>query len=577
MSETPRDVREIPRPADTYRAADRVLLSGNVRTLDSAGSRASAIALRDGRVLAIGSDRDVAGLIGAHTDVVGLAGATALPGFIETHTHPLFYGMTLDAPVDAGSPPNEGIGDIVARLAAATTEAEGGSWVRGYRYDDTLLRDNRHPTRADLDPVSPGHPVCLQHVSGHFCVVNSVALALMGITRESPDPPGGEIVRDERGEPTGVLAETAAFDVYARMPVASPAEMEEYLALAGQSYLANGVTTVHDTGVGLLGGLAELPTYQRVLKSGRFRSRVLAYLVQDLFPHLSDGVLSPLEAGVAGLGDEQFRLAGVKLWADGSIQGLTGALHEGYACAPDRLGMLIFEPDDLACRVAALHEAGWQVAVHGNGDRAITTILDAYSRLGLRPESSDRRHRIEHCQMAQERQLDTMVQAGVLASFFIKHVYYWGDRHRDRFLGPKRAQRLSPLASAKSRGLRFGLHSDTPVVPVSPLEGIWCAVRRMTRDGAELGPEQRVDVETALRGYTSDAAYLGFEEQSKGVLAPGRLADITVLSGDPMTVDPEQIRSLTVEATIVGGDIAWQRPSTTPTSPPVRDRSSRDS
>lgn len=551
----------IPRTADHYRAADRVLLGGTVLTLDSLNRRASAVAIRDGRILAVGADRDIVGLVGQRTDIVDLAGGTALPGFIETHTHPLFYGMTLAAPVDAGSPPNDTIGDIVERVAAAAQDIEPGDWIRAYRYDDTLLRDNRHPARGDLDPVTPNHPVCLQHVSGHFCAINSVALGLMGITRETPDPPGGMIVRDDRGEPTGVLAETAAFDVYARMPEPSSDAMDEYLGLAGDSYLANGVTTVHDTGVGLLGGLAELPTYQRAIKTGRFRTRVLAYVVQDLFPSLSDGVLSPVEAGVAGLGDERFRLAGVKFWADGSIQGLTGALQDGYACAPDKHGLLILKPDDLARRVATLHEAGWQLAIHGNGDAAIQTILAAYTKLGIRLGQSDRRHRIEHCQMVQEDQLETMVEAGVLASFFIKHVYYWGDRHRDIFLGPARAERISPLASATRRGLRFGLHSDTPVVPVSPLEGVWCAVRRMTRDGRELGPEQRVDVETALRGYTSNAAYLGFEEEGKGVLEAGRLADITVLSGDPMAVEPEQIRTLTVDATIVGGEVAWQRKS----------------
>jgi predicted amidohydrolase YtcJ len=550
---------EPERTADSFRAADRVLLNATVLTLDELGRRAEALAVRDGRVLAVGSNREIAALVGARTDVVDLDGATALPGFIETHNHPLFYGMTLAADVDAGTPPNDSVADVVARVEAAAGGSEPGTWVRGYRYDDTLLRESRHLDRHDLDPVSPHHPVCLQHVSAHFCAVNSVALRLLGITRDTPDPPGGMIVRDEDGEPTGVLAETAAFDAYARMPAPGPEEMAELIGLAGDSYLANGVTTVHDTGVGLVGGVGELPAYQRAIGSGRVRTRVRAYLVQDLFPGLADGVLSPVECGVAGLGDDRFRLAGVKFWADGSIQGLTGALHDGYACAPDKHGLLLFQPDDLAGRVATLHEAGWQVAVHGNGDAAITTVLDAYRRLGLRPGDADRRHRIEHCQTAREDQLDAMTAAGVLASFFVKHVYYWGDRHRDVFLGPERARRISPLASARARGMRFGLHSDTPVVPVSPLEGIWCAVRRTTRDGHELGPEQAVDVATALRGYTADAAYLGFEEDTKGVLAPGRLADVTVLSGDPTAVDPDDLRDLSVLATFVGGEPVWRR------------------
>jgi predicted amidohydrolase YtcJ len=546
-------------PADRYRAADLVLFNGTVRALDTARTSATAMAVRDGRVLAVDSDREMLALVGEHTRVLDLEGRTAVPGFIETHTHPTFFGMTLQAPVDAGCPPNERISDIVDRVAAATREVEPGQWIRGYRYDDTLLRDDRHPTRHDLDPASPDHPVCLMHISGHFCVLNSAGLRAVGIGRDKADPVGGVIERDKTGEATGVLAETAAFEAYAAMPGPDADGLADALAAAGQAYLAAGVTSVHDTGVGLIGGPAELDGYRAALRDGRFGPRVRAYLVQDLFPGLSEGLLSPVEAGIAGIGDDRFRVGGVKLWADGSIQGLTGCVSEGYACAPDKTGLLIFPPDDLARRVAALHAAGWQVAVHGNGDQAIEAILGAYAGLGLSPQDSRHRHRIEHCQMAREDQLDRMAEAGVLASFFVKHVYYWGDRHRDRFIGPARAQRIDPLASAQRRGIRFGLHSDTPVVPVPPLEGVWCAVERETRTGLRLGDEQRVDVATALAGYTGQAAYLGFEEQDKGTLGPGMLADVAVLSHDPMTVDGAKLRDIEVDSTIVGGEVVWSK------------------
>ncbi|WP_405755052.1 amidohydrolase [Streptomyces sp. NBC_00144] len=549
---------DVPRTADPLAAADLVLLNGTVRTMDRGGTTRTALAARDGRVLAVDSDAAVLGLVGPQTRVLDLRGRCAVPGFIETHNHPTFFGLTLAADVDAGSPPNATVRDIVDRVEQAVAGAERGSWIRGYRYDDTLLADDRHPTRSDLDPVSPDHPVCLQHISGHFCVLNSAALRLLGIHRGSPDPVGGAIGRDEDGEPTGVLAETAAFAAYAAMPKPGSADLAGALGLAGDAYLAAGVTTVHDTGLGLVGGAGELDAYRLARASGRLRNRIRAYLVQDLFPGLGDGSLSPVESGISGLGDDLFRVAGVKLFADGSLQGLTGCVSEGYACAPDTNGLLIHPQEDLSRRVATLHEAGWQVAVHGNGDAAIQAILDAYATLGLDPGEADRRHRIEHCQMVSEKQLDTMAGAGVLASFFIKHVYYWGDRHRDRFLGPERARRISPLASARAHGVLFGLHSDTPVVPVPPLEGIWCAVRRMTRDGEELGPEQRVDVDTALRGYTSQAAHLGFEERTKGSLEPGKLADIAVLSADPAAVDPAALDTLRVDATVIGGEVVWR-------------------
>ncbi len=312
---------DVPRLADPLGAADLVLFNGTVLTLDGVGHRSTALAARDGRVLAIGDDRDLLRLVGERTRVLDLAGRTAMPGFIETHNHPAFFGMTLAAQVDAGSPPNQSISDIVDRVAEAVRHVEPGQWVRGYRYDDTLLKDDRHPTRADLDPAAPDHPVCLMHVSGHFCALNSAGLRAAGIDRATPDPPGGVIVRAESGEPTGVLAETAAFAAYAAMPSPGLSDLADAIELAGDVYLANGVTTVHDTGVGLIGGPEEMSAYRLALRRGRLRTRVQAYLVQDLFPGLSQGELSPVEAAIAGIGDDRFRVAGVKLWADGSIQG----------------------------------------------------------------------------------------------------------------------------------------------------------------------------------------------------------------------------------------------------------------
>lgn len=545
----------IPHTADDRIAADLVLLNGTVLTLDPVGTRTEAVAARDGRVTAVGSNRSVAELVGSRTRVVDLRGRTAMPGFVESHNHPTFFGLTLAAQVDAGTPPNDSIADIVDRVAVAARENSGGEWIRGYRYDDTLLKDNRHPARQDLDPAAPHNPVVLTHVSGHFCVVNSAALHEVGIDRDTPDPAGGAIVRDENGEPTGLLVESAAFMVNSRNGQGVEA-LSEALLLADREYGANGVTTVHDTGIGLVGGASELTAYRQLTARGALGTRVRGYLFHELLPGLGDGVLGPVEAGVAGLGDDRFQLTGVKIVADGSLQGLTGCVADGYTCAPDEHGMMLLDPPELSRRIEALDAAGWQVAVHGNGDAAIDAITDAYARLGA-PAGTGRRHRIEHCQTVREDQLDRMAEHDVLASFFIKHVYYWGDRHRDVFLGPERARRISPLASARSRGVRFGLHSDTPVTPVPPLEGIWCAVSRTTRGGETLGPEQAVDIHTALRGYTLDAAYLAGEETTKGSIEPGKLADFAVLSDDPTRVPTDALRSLSVAATVVGGAIVY--------------------
>ncbi|MGW7531843.1 amidohydrolase [Amycolatopsis sp. NPDC054798] len=542
-------------PAASARPApDLVVLGGTVLTLDRGGTRASALAARDGRITEVGGDRAIAALAGPETTVLDLAGRTVVPGFVESHNHPSFFGMALAAPVDAGSPPNDRISDIADRVRQAARDFGPGEWIKGFRYDDTLLADNRHPTRRDLDPASPRNPVLLTHVTGHFSVANSAALRAVGITAATPDPPGGAIARDERGEPTGLLIETAAFLVNSAMPSQGPDELANALQLADAEYLRNGVTSVHDTGIGLIGGEQELAAYRMLTRAGKLRTRIHGYLFHTLLPGLAEGTPEPPDKS----NPHGFTMNGIKIVADGSIQGRTGCLAEGYTCDPDEHGMMLLEPGELSRRIAALDTAGWQVAVHGNGDAAIDAIIDGYARLGA-PEGTGRRHRIEHCQTAREDQLDRMAEHDVAASFFIKHVYYWGDRHRDVFLGPERARRISPLASARSRGIHFGLHSDTPVTPVPPLEGIWCAVARQTSSGQLLGPEQAIDVEAALRGYTIDAAYLAGEETIKGSLEVGKLADLIVLSEDPTTVDPSRIRDLKVDATVIGGQLVWQR------------------
>ncbi|MDJ1136506.1 amidohydrolase [Streptomyces iconiensis] len=531
---------------------DLIVRGGVVLTLDGAGRRVSALAARGGRITALGDDREISALAGPHTRVLELEGRTAIPGFIESHNHPVFFGFALAAPVDAGSPPNDRIADIAERLAVAVREAPAGEWVRGFRYDHTLLADRRHPTRHDLDPVSPRHPVVLTHVTGHFCTVNSAALALLGITAATPDPPGGRIERDASGEATGVLVETAAFLVNSQLPRPDEETLAHALRLADREFLANGITTVHDTGTGLFGGTGELALYRRLSASGELRTRVRSYLAHQAFAGADGRMPTPGELGAASDG-ERFRLAGVKIIADGSIQGRTGCLAEGYHQHPDEHGMMLQSPERLAEMVADVDAAGWQAAVHGNGDAAIEAIVGAYRHV----DSAARRHRIEHCQTVREDQLDRMAEQGVLASFFVKHVYYWGDGHRDLWLGPERARRISPLVSAHRRGIIYGLHSDTPVTPVPPLEGVWCAVARRTRDGHELGPEQAVDVERALRAYTVDAAHLTGEEGETGTLEAGKLADLAVLSDDPTAVTTEALRTLRVEATVVGGEVAW--------------------
>jgi predicted amidohydrolase YtcJ len=281
---------------------------------------------------------------------------------------------------------------------------------------------------------------------------------------------------------------------------------------------------------------------------------------------LSTGSAVPASADAAkkmSPAPDHVRVGALKAWQDGSIQGFTGYLTQPYYLQPagktNYVGYAVRSREELARLVLKYHRTGYQLAIHGNGDAAIDDILEAYAAAQRDFPRSDTRHRIEHCQMAREDQLDRMKALGVTPSFFVGHVYYWGDRHRDIFLGPGRADRISPLRSAVDRGLRFTIHNDTPVTPVDPLLLVWAAVTRTTRNGQVLGPEQRVTVEQALRAVTSDAAWQNFDEQSKGSIEPGKLADFVILEANPLTAAPAHLKDIAVLETIIGGQSVYRK------------------
>jgi hypothetical protein len=278
------------------------------------------------------------------------------------------------------------------------------------------------------------------------------------------------------------------------------------------------------------------------------------------------GSSAPASRGVIsgwGTDTNRVRVGAIKLGQDGSLQGYTGYLTEPYHLQPAGKeayrGYALRTRGELVTMVKKFHSGGWQVAIHGNGDAAIDDILHAFAEAQRASPRADARHRIEHCQTPREDQLDRMAELGIAPSFFVGHVYYWGDRHRDIFLGPERAARISPLHSAARRGLRFTVHNDTPVTPVDPLLLVWTAVNRVTREGKVLGAEQRIAVLDALRSVTSDAAWQNFEERTKGSIEPGKLADFVILAVNPLTADPMTLRDIAVVETIVAGRSVYRR------------------
>lgn len=523
--------------------ADRVFWGGPIVTLDPALPLAEALAVRDGRIVAVGTRDEVKPWVAPRAELVDLGGAALLPGFVESHNHLIMHGVSLGR-LDASPAVCPSIADVVARVREEAARTPAGAWVRGRGYDDTLVREKRALGRADLDAVAA--PVYIGHISGHLAYVNSAALALAGIDGRTADPEGGHIVRDAAGEPTGELHETATGLVGRLLPSET---YEETLAAAWRgaaAFAKVGITSAQDVSLGIRSH--HFRVYEAVAREPGYPLRVVGFPVIGWREHL------PVHTG---FGDDRFRLGALKIISDGSIQGYTASLRRPYHDRPDTRGIQVVAPERLRELVGQAHAAGFQIAIHTNGDQAIEYALDAFEAALAEHPRPDHRHRLEHCQTATEADLARMARLGVCASFFINHVWYWGDRHRDLFLGPERAARIDPLASALRHGIPFGLHCDAPVTPPDPLRSIWTAVTRRTRDGQVLGPEERIPVEAALRAYTVDAAYLAFEEHLKGTLEVGKLADFCLLSASPLAVEPDAIAEIRVLGTVLGGrDVA---------------------
>ncbi|MGH7288348.1 MAG: amidohydrolase [Myxococcota bacterium] len=522
---------------------------GSIVTLDPENRVVEALGVEGDRIGAVGSEEAVRAWAGDGARVVELGGHALLPGFIDAHGHYPGAGVYAYA-ADLNSPPIgsiQSIDDLVAAIRARAADRDAGDWVIGMSYDDTLLREGRHPTRADLDRVSTEHPVGAVHISGHLAAVNSRGLEALRIARDTKDPPGGRIRRDAAGEPTGVLEETAMEPVMADVMrpglFGSLAIVEE----ANRRYLAAGVTTAQ---VGYATeGLLNLVWLSRL---GLVPLRLVIWPGAELM----DAVLSG-EASLPASDPLWVRFGAVKLIADGSIQGYTAYLREPYFVPPGddpgARGYPRYPKDELLARVASYRAAGQQVAIHGNGDAAIDDILDALEAAQLGDPQLDARPVIVHAQMMQPDQLDRVKRLRAIPSFFVLHTYYWGDRHRERFLGPERAARISPARTAQQKDVRFTLHCDTPVVPVEPLRLVWAAVNRRTTSGQELGADERIDVTSALRAITIDAAFQHFEEDQKGSLEPGKLADLVILGRSPLAENPDDLDAIPVLETIVGG------------------------
>lgn len=507
--------------------AELLLYNANVITFDPAKPKATAVAVRDGKITRVSAN-------GAHENFTGRRincnGKTIIPGFNDAHCHILSFASSLLS-VDCTPASVSSISDIKNRIRKRVQTASDGEWIRAFGYDEFSLEERRHPTRFDLDEAAPDHPVKLMHRSRHACVLNSRAMALVGITNETQEPGGGMIERDlQSGQPSGMLFEMNDF-IDTKVPPISAAEMERGVRLANDAYLSQGITSLQDATVS--NDIDTWKFFKRLRDSGSLRPRLSLMMGIQCMDRMMEEGLTPRH------GDDSMRLGALKVM-----------LSEARGCLyPDR--------EDLRQMVAKAHENGFQIAIHAIEQSTVDAAVSVLESVYEKTPKNNHRHRIEHCSVCPDTLLDRLENIRALVVTQPSFIYHSGERYMETV--PEEQQPLMHrLSSFLKSGLRPCAGSDNPVVPVNPLLSMHTAVNRKTQQGNTFFSRERVLPSAALEMHTRAPAYASFDEDIKGSIIPGKLADFTILSDDPLRIAPEKIRDIKVEATIIGGEVVWR-------------------
>lgn len=511
---------------------------------------AEAVAIgADGRILAVGCADEAASAAGGGAVRIDLGGRTAIPGFFDCHMHILWLGLNLGQ-VDlseAGS-----AHDIVTLLRKRLAERPDAPCVLGSGYNQNRLPGCRHITRADLDAVAMDRPVRIEHASGHAAVVNTCAVQRLGITATTHDPPGGSIERDERGEATGVLLETASWqDLHKILPEVTDEAAAAAIDRASAYLLARGVTSATDANT----TPSAIAGFARALETGALRVRTnLMVAWPEVCRDAGSSTPAPddLQPSLASGGWHMLHVGQAKLFSDGAITTRTCWLTAPFTGSTDNYGIPIHETEELRELIFRAHDAGWQIATHAIGDRAIDEVLHAYAEAQRRNPRYHPGHRIEHCMLLNHALIAALRRQNVWSIGQPEFLYALGDAYVAA-LGEERAALLSPYASLEQHGVAQAFSSDCPVVRGAPLDGLRAAMSRSTVSGRVLGTGERLPADTALFNYTAAPAYATRTERDRGTLEAGKWADLTVLSADPVATPLDQWEQVQVEATIVGG------------------------
>ena len=526
-------------PISSQVAPDYVVINAKVFTIDEDQPQAEAFAVKGDRFTAVGSSSDIRNLASSGTDTIDAEGMTVVPGFIDAHSHPSSAGVNELVQVNADLRSITEIKEALRQRAAITQE---GQWVRAFKYDDTKLAEGRPINRFDIDEVVPNHPAVVGHRGGHTGVYNSMALALAGVTSETPDPPGGRFYRDSNGVLTGLAAERARYVFNSLIPSDSTREQRrDGVKLITELMTKAGLTSVHQTGA----SRNDMIAYQDARADGGMRFRMYLFPRVQLFEDL-------VNAGIrSGFGDEVLRIGAVKFSADGSASERTMRMSTPFEGRPDDYGILTMSQEEIHEAVENAHRNDFQIGIHANGDVTIEMVLNAYERVQRLWPRNDPRHRIEHCSLVNPALLQRIKDLGVIPAPFYTYVHYHGNKWVE--YGEEKMRWMFAHKSFLDYNIPVAPASDYTPGPFEPMMALQSMVTRKDFDGRVWGPNQRITIDQAMRICTLNGAYASFEENIKGSITAGKLADFVILADDPHDVDPDNIKNIEIVRTVVGG------------------------
>jgi predicted amidohydrolase YtcJ len=539
--------------------ADLVVLNGKVWTVDPAKPLAGALAVVGDRIVAVGTNEEIQKWVGPNTRTIDARGNTVLPGLIDAHVHFSTGGFDISGVQLKDARTRE---EFAQRIGEQAKKLAKGEWILGGTWDHENWPGAPLPTREWIDALTPDNPVFVSRYDGHMALANSLALKLAGVTRNTPTPAGGEIVKDKNGEPTGVFKDAATSLVERVIPAPSEEQLTRAIRAALAEAARFGVTSVHD-----ISSAADVRVYQQLLARGELTARIYCITPIQQWE-------APARTGIrAKFGNDFLHVGALKGFADGSLGSTTALFFEPYLDAPDTTGLpnqMMFPEGNMLKMALGADAAGLQLAIHAIGDKAIRLILDIYAevekqhgRRDMRGDSypnSARRWRIEHAQHMHPDDFAKFARLGVIASMQPYHAIDDG-RWAERRIGRERGKTTYAFRTSLDRGVRLAFGSDWTVAPLNPMTGLYAAVTRATLDGKNPGgwyPEQKISLAEAIEAYTMGSAYAEFAEKEKGSLTPGKFADIVVLDADLFALAPEKIKDVKVMSTVVGGKVVYE-------------------